>query len=63
MKEQPLGCSFFVRLGFSIALIKSDYYYRLQSMLFVIDIKIVSLATNIRMHIWYTNQYKVLYYA
>jgi len=31
--------------------------------LFVIDIKIVSLATNIRMHIWYTNHYKVLYYA
>jgi len=32
-------------------------------MLFVIDVKNVSLATNIRMRIWYTYHYKVLYYA
>ena len=32
-------------------------------MLFVIDIKNVSLATNILMHIWYTKRYKVTNYA
>ena len=32
-------------------------------MVLVFDIKIVSLATNIPIRVWYTNLYKVINYA